>query len=66
MSQEALIHLHETKAIVVTVAEYEELERELLARSLVDDVTIVEKVCWQLIKDHKSRYLEAKQINKTS
>jgi len=60
---EAVIRLHSYEPFVITTQEYEELQKELICRAHVDDMTLGDKILARLLQEHHSRYRECKERN---
>jgi hypothetical protein len=56
-----LIRLYFCDAFCLTADEFEAAERELLARALTGDVTVVEKIVYRLLTEHRGRYAEVRE-----
>lgn len=54
------IRLHTVEPCVLTADEYAAAEKELIARHLADDVTVVDRIVARLLVEHRSRYNEIK------
>jgi len=60
---ERLIRLVTYDPLIITTDEYEQLRRETLARILVGDIGIGERICARLLYEHEGRYCIAKAQN---
>lgn len=61
MKNEPVIRLYFCDPFCLTADEFEVAERELLARALAGDVTIVERIVYRLLTEHRSRYAEVRE-----
>jgi hypothetical protein len=62
MKNEPQIHLYFYNPFCVSVAEFEEMERELFARAVVGEKTIIEQIAYRLYAEHRWRYHECRDI----
>jgi len=56
-----VIRLYFCDVFCITAEEFEELDRELKARAMVGEVTIIEKIAYRLWDEHRSRYFDVKR-----
>jgi hypothetical protein len=61
-----VIRFHLYEPPILTVEQYEELEREVTARIMAGDVTRCERILARMLKDNRSRYLECKNAIQTN
>lgn len=57
-----VIRLYFCDPFCLTVEEWETMERELTARAMAGEITIVEKIALRLVKEHRSRYVQCKEM----
>jgi hypothetical protein len=60
---EAVINLRLFNPYVITTKEYEQISKELMARALSGDITLIERIVYTLIDNMSYRYYEAKKQN---
>lgn len=59
----AVINFSTLAPYIITTEEYEEIEREVVARRLAGDTSTGDRLLATLLVHHRSRYLEAKRQN---
>lgn len=57
----SVIRLQFLTTYCITAEEYEQLEKELIARFLAGELTILEKIGCQILADNRYRYKEIKE-----
>lgn len=60
-TEKRVIRLYFCDPFCISTAEFEEMERELTARAVAQEKTIIEKIAYRLWREHRSRYLEVKE-----
>lgn len=63
MKNEAVIRLHAYDPVILTTAEYEQLQAEVRGRIVAGVAGISDRICLRLLEEHASRYHEAKAVN---
>lgn len=53
---EAFIRMGTCEAVILTVEEYEQLEREVRGRVLANDAGVSDRICLRLLEEHRYRY----------
>lgn len=62
MKLEPVINLHFYTPCVITTEEYEQIVREVVARTMTDTPGAAERILSHLLVDNQSRYYECKDI----
>lgn len=60
---DAVIRMHAYEPCILTTEEFEELEREVTARVLVDKTTPGDRILARMLIENRWRYHEAREIN---
>lgn len=60
---EALIRMHTYEPCILTTQEYEQLQNEVIARSIADPGSVGDRILARLLVEHCGRYYEARTQN---
>ena len=58
-----VIRLSTINPVIISTEEYENLKQVIIARFIVGDIGLAERIIAKLLLEHAPRYYEAKRIN---
>lgn len=59
-STKRLIRLYSLEPPIITAAEYAQAIKEIEARVMVGEICVSDRICFHILKEYESRYLEIK------